>query len=166
MISLTRLYRFCGSHRLHCNALSDRENARIYGKCNNPYGHGHDYVLEVTASGPVDPVSGLLLPVAHLDRLVDDVVLRRFAHRNMNADLPEFAELVPTTENIALVITRLLQEHWDEYIYPPTARLARVFMRETDRNSFEVLLPVTSALAPSVRSREASQLEGFVTVHA
>jgi 6-pyruvoyltetrahydropterin/6-carboxytetrahydropterin synthase len=166
MTSLTRRYRFCGSHRLHCDALSESENARIYGKCNNPYGHGHDYLLEVTASGPVDPVSGLLLPVAHLDRLVDDVVLCRFAHRNMNVDLPEFAELVPTTENIALVITRLLQDHWAQYIYPPTAQLARVFMRETDRNSFEVLLPVTSTIPPGVRSREASRLERNVTVNA
>jgi len=166
MISLTRRYRFCGSHRLHCNALSERENARIYGKCNNPYGHGHDYLLDVTATGPVDPLSGLLLPVAHLDRLVDDIIISRFAHRNMNVDLPEFAHLVPTTENIALVITRLLQEHWTEYIYPPTARLARVFMRETDRNSFEVRLPVTTAIPPSKRAIEASQLEGIVTVNA
>ena len=97
-VLLTRRYRFCASHRLHSVLLSDMENARLYGKCNNPYGHGHDYTLSVTTSGPLDPIAGILFPVSHLDRLVDDHVIRRFAYRNFNVDVTEFEDVVPTTE--------------------------------------------------------------------
>jgi 6-pyruvoyltetrahydropterin/6-carboxytetrahydropterin synthase len=143
MITLTRSYRFAASHRLHSPLLSDAENNAIYGKCSNPFGHGHDYILEVTAAGPVDPASGCLLPLAALDRLVEEKVLRRFRNRNVNFDIPEFAHLVPTTENIALVIARLLAQHWAAYLPGSSARLARVHIQETARNSFEVLLPLT-----------------------
>jgi 6-pyruvoyltetrahydropterin/6-carboxytetrahydropterin synthase len=147
MITLTRLYRFPASHRLHSASLSDAENERVYGKCNNPFGHGHDYILEVTAAAPAAPATGRLVPIAALDLLVEEQVLRRIAHRNLNLDVPEFASLVPTTENIALTIAAFLGRHWDAYLGPGCARLARIYIQETPRNSFEVLLAATSRRA-------------------
>jgi 6-pyruvoyltetrahydropterin/6-carboxytetrahydropterin synthase len=143
MIGITRVYRFSASHRLHSPQLSDRENAEIFGKCNNPYGHGHDYVLSVTVNGEVDRRTGILIPVSALDRLVREKVLDLFSYRNINMDVPQFARLIPTTENIALVIAGLLQEHWAEYLGVERARLHRVHVQETERNGFEVLLPVS-----------------------
>jgi 6-pyruvoyltetrahydropterin/6-carboxytetrahydropterin synthase len=140
MTTVTRRYHFSASHRLHALELSDAENAHLYGKCNNPFGHGHDYTLEVTVSGPVDETNGLVLPLARLDALVHDRVLRLFASRNINLDVPQFAGLVPTTENIALVIADLIQNNWTEYVAGSPARLVRVHLQETERNGFEVLL--------------------------
>ena len=140
MMTLTRRYRFSASHRLHSPELTAAENAELYGKCNNPFGHGHDYILEITAAGEVDTFTGLILPVAKLDSLVQKIVLELFASRNINLDVPQFANLVPTTENIALVIARLLGEHWNAYLRNTRARLERIHIQETDRNSFEVLL--------------------------
>jgi 6-pyruvoyltetrahydropterin/6-carboxytetrahydropterin synthase len=153
MTTLTRLYRFSASHRLHSPALGEPENARLYGKCNNPFGHGHDYVLEVTTTGTVDPATGLILPLTKLDRLVQEKILQLFANRNLNLDVPEFAQLVPTTENIALTIARLLEQHWNTYLGPIAARLSRIHVQETDRNGFEVLLPVREQpSAPDLKS--------------
>lgn len=143
MTTLTRRYSFSASHRLHSPALGEPENARLYGKCNNPFGHGHNYVLEVTVAGPLDPRSGLLVPIDHLDRLVTIVVLNHFAYRNINLDLPEFENLVPTAENIAVVIANLLQRNWhlvSEFPTGPGRRLHRVHLQETDRNGFEIIL--------------------------
>ena len=100
---LTRRYRFSASHRLHSPAFSEDENRELYGKCSNPYGHGHDYVLEVIAEGTMDPVSGQVVHVPTLDRLVSEEVLQDFDHRYMNADLGEFKTMVPTSENIIRV---------------------------------------------------------------
>jgi 6-pyruvoyltetrahydropterin/6-carboxytetrahydropterin synthase len=138
MIAVTRLYRFSASHRLHIDSLSEEENDRLYGKCNNPYGHGHDYVLEVTCAGAVDETSGLIVPIAQLDRLVHEKVLGLVASRNINLDVPQFATLVPTTENLAIVIAGVLRSGWKEFI-PGGAQLRRVHVQETDRNGFEVL---------------------------
>lgn len=140
MLSLTRLYRFSASHRLHVPAFSPAENARLFGKCNNPYGHGHDYTLAVTVSGDPDPVTGLLLPLSLLDRLVDRQVLRSFAFRYINLELPQFQTRTATTENIALVIVDLLQQGWQDYLARTPAKLTRVHIQETERNSFEVLI--------------------------
>ena len=148
MTSLTRLYRFAASHRLHTPALSPAENARLFGKCNNPHGHGHDYILEVTVAGDVDPLTGMILPVATLDQLVHNRVLSVFAFRNINLDLPQFQTLTATTENIALVIAGLLQQHWSEYLNSASARLSRIYIQETERNGFEVLLPAPEPLGP------------------
>lgn len=150
MITLTRLYRFSASHRLHSPALSEAENARLYGKCNNPFGHGHDYVLEVTVGGTPDPRTGLLVPVSKLDRLVEEAVLRLFAHSNINLDVPQFARRVPTTENLVLVITELLLQNWDAYL-GASIRLERVHIQETARNGF--------GLSPRLNTEK-------VTVHA
>ena len=143
MTTLTRRYRFSASHRLHSPELTAAENAELYGKCNNPFGHGHDYTLEVTAAGEVDTFTGLILPIDQLDSLVEKKVLELFASRNINLDVPQFANLVPTTENIALVIADLLEEHWSSYLGNTRARLERIHIQETDRNSFEVLLQVS-----------------------
>jgi 6-pyruvoyltetrahydropterin/6-carboxytetrahydropterin synthase len=141
MTTLTRRYHFSASHRLHSSVLSAVENQRLYGKCNNPFGHGHDYILEVTAAGPIDSATGLILSRAALDRLVEEKILRIFANRNLNLDVPEFQSLVPTTENIALVIAAILERNWTTHLGDTaSARLRRVHLQETDRNGFEVLL--------------------------
>ena len=109
MISVTRRYRFPASHRLHASHLTDAQNRELYGKCNNPYGHGHDYILEVAAMGEIDPESGLIVPTGHLDRLVTEQALRLFAYRYINIDVPAFRVLAPTTENVLLYIADLLE---------------------------------------------------------
>jgi 6-pyruvoyltetrahydropterin/6-carboxytetrahydropterin synthase len=146
MTAITRLYRFSASHRLHSPVLSAAENSRLYGKCNNPFGHGHNYVLEVTVTGSMDERTGLLLPISKLDGLVQEAVLQRFAHRNINLDVPQFERLVPTTENLALVITDLLQQDWAAYLGGLPVRLDRVHIQETDRNGFEIVLPQTESV--------------------
>lgn len=138
MIFVTSRYHFSASHRLYLPDLSEAENEQLYGKCNNPFGHGHDYVLDVTAQGGTDPATGQVVLRHELDRLVREQVLDIFEHRNINLDLSQFERLVPTTENIALVIMDLLQRHWSAYISGP-ARLRGVHIQETDRNGFEVL---------------------------
>lgn len=142
--TVTRRYRFSASHRLHISQLNEEENTRLYGKCNNPFGHGHNYVLEVTAEGPVDSETGLTIRLAELDRLVEEHVLRLFRDRNINLDLAQFQEIVPTTENIAVVIAELLRENWETYI-SGSGRLCRVQVQETDRNGFEIWLPSEAA---------------------
>ena len=136
MVSLTRRYPFSASHRLHSDALSDSENVQLYGKCNNPFGHGHDYVLGVTVSGRVDTETGLLVSLARLDELVEIEVLRIFRFANVNLDIPQFASLVPTTENIVAVITTILMDNWAAYLGRTTARLRAVRIQETPRNGF------------------------------
>jgi 6-pyruvoyltetrahydropterin/6-carboxytetrahydropterin synthase len=132
LIRLTRLYRFCASHRLHAAAFSDAENRALYGKCNNPHGHGHDYVLEVSVRGPVDPESGRVADLAALDALVREQVLEAFDHRDLNAEVPAFATCVPTTENLALEIQARLKDRW------AGPRLDRIRIQETKRNSLEL----------------------------
>jgi 6-pyruvoyltetrahydropterin/6-carboxytetrahydropterin synthase len=153
MTCLTRRYRFSASHRLHSPELSVAENARLYGKCNHAFGHGHDYTLAVSVAGPVDAVTGLLLPIATLDRLVDESVVRLFANRNINLDLAEFATVVPTTENIASYIVSLLQQQWSAYVNDAGVQLTRVDVQETDRNGFSILVR-TPAAGSKVRHSE------------
>jgi 6-pyruvoyltetrahydropterin/6-carboxytetrahydropterin synthase len=144
MTTLTRRYHFAASHRLHSDALSAAENARIFGKCNNPHGHGHDYTLEVTVAAEPDSSSGLVVPIAALDRLVNHRIVRLLAYRNLNLNVPQFAGLIPTTENLAIVIARILEQHWSELSAISHARLHRVHIQETARNSFEFLVPQVS----------------------
>lgn len=129
---LTRRYRFSASHRLDVPALSPEENRRLFGKCNNPYGHGHDYVLEITVEGAPD-WSGQIVRRAALDALVQERILQRLDHRNLNTDVSELATRVPTTENLAEAIREMLEKEWTL-----AARLARVRVAETDRNIFEL----------------------------
>jgi 6-pyruvoyltetrahydropterin/6-carboxytetrahydropterin synthase len=137
MTALTRRYKFASSHRLHSPRLSDAENANMYGKCNNPWGHGHDYVLEVTVTGPVNPDTSRVLSPTRLDDYVRENVLDAFDHRDMNRDIPEFrADCVPTAENIAIVIRNMLQRDWSTHF--GGAVLHRIRIQETRRNSVEL----------------------------
>ena len=138
MIRVTRKYRFSASHRLHAPGLSDAENAGLYGKCNNPYGHGHDYELEVSARGPLDPGSGRAINPAALDRLVEQQVLGPFDHRYLNTESAAFQQAVPTTENLAREIYARLQSSWNSAFPAPWPVLDKVRIAETPRNIFEV----------------------------
>ncbi|PYT31368.1 MAG: 6-pyruvoyl tetrahydrobiopterin synthase [Acidobacteria bacterium] len=138
MIRVTRKYRFSASHRLHAAGLSDDENAGLYGKCNNPYGHGHDYEIEVSARGPLEPRSGRAIDPAALDRLVEEQVLRPFDHRYLNIESAAFQKAVPTTENLAREIYSRLQTRWNSAFPGPWPVLDKVRIAETPRNIFEV----------------------------
>jgi 6-pyruvoyltetrahydropterin/6-carboxytetrahydropterin synthase len=133
VIELTRHYRFPAAHVLRSPQLTAAENERVYGKCANPAGHGHDYGLEVTVAGPVDAETGRILAPELLDRIVEERVLRRFGYRMLNED-PLFAALVPTAENIARVVHDSLEVPISER---STARLRRVRVIETRRNTFD-----------------------------
>ena len=137
MFRVTRSYRFAASHRLHAPQLSDEENGAIYGKCNNPFGHGHNYILEVTARGPVDN-SGRAVDPALLDGLVERQVLAEFSHRNLNEDINSFQRQVPTSENLAVEICRRLKDNWPAIFPGEWPKLDRVRIAETARNIFEV----------------------------
>jgi 6-pyruvoyltetrahydropterin/6-carboxytetrahydropterin synthase len=127
---LTRRYRFSASHRLHSADMSAAENLATYGKCNNPYGHGHNYNLEVTVSGPVDPATGMVCNLVDLDGFVEREVLSRYHLQNLNT-VQEFAQLVPTTENLSVEIFEILQRGFQK------AHLEGVRLEETMMNSFE-----------------------------
>ena len=134
---LSRRYLFSASHRLHSDAMSDDENRVTYGKCNNPYGHGHNYILEVTVAGEVDPATGMVYDLAALDRMVEQDVIERFDHLHLNMDVDAFRNLVPTTENLCIEIYNLLQATLKANGQPGSARLDRVRLEETNSNSFE-----------------------------
>lgn len=138
-MKLTRRYRFSASHRLHAPCLSEHENAELYGKCNNPFGHGHNYAIEVQIAGPVDPRTGLVVDGLRMDQLVHRVVIDAFDHRNLNADVAEFRESVPTSENLAVEAGRRLQSAWrEEFGSAPV--LEKIRIHETARNIFEMSL--------------------------
>src|SRR5271154_1946549 len=128
--SLTRRYRFVASHRLHRAGLSGAEDQRVDGKCNNPYGHGHNYVVEVTMGGPVDASTGMIANLGELDPFVEREVIEAFDYKYLNEEVAEFQALVPTTENVCREIYRRLAKF-------PAARLERVRIEETSKNSFE-----------------------------
>lgn len=136
MIRMTESFEFSAAHRLHCPELSEAENQRLFGKCGNPAGHGHNYVLDVTIEGEPDAQSGLLLEEGVFERIVHECVIERFDHRHLNVDCPEFAQLNPSVENIARVIFDLLAPHFPAptHIRP---RLARVRVWETPKTSAE-----------------------------
>jgi 6-pyruvoyltetrahydropterin/6-carboxytetrahydropterin synthase len=137
MVYLTRRYRFAASHRLHNDALSAEENARFYGKCNNLYGHGHNYVLEVTVVGEVDPDTGMVYDLVALDRAVESEVIEPFDHTHLNLDVENFRTRVPTTENLCIEIYNLLHEKLKRYGPFGSARLDSVRLEETSSNFFE-----------------------------
>ena len=137
MVYLTRRYRFSAAHRLHTEALSAEENARVYGKCNNPLGHGHNYVLEVTVAGRVDPATGMVCDLGFLDAVVDEEVIGRFDEVHLNLDTENFRERVPTAENICLEAYRLLQSRLDGAGPGGDVRLDRIRLEETNSNSIE-----------------------------
>jgi 6-pyruvoyltetrahydropterin/6-carboxytetrahydropterin synthase len=127
---LTRRYRFCASHRLHSDEMSEDENRATYGKCNNPHGHGHNYTVEVTVSGPVDAQTGMVCNLADLDAFVDAHILERYDHQNLSL-LAEFRTSVPTTENLCISIYEIVKRGFSQ------AHLDNVRIEETMKNSFE-----------------------------
>lgn len=127
---LTRRYRFSSSHRLNSADMTAEENLATYGKCNNPHGHGHNYALEVTVSGPVDASTGMVCNLVDLDGFVEREVLSRYHLENLNMR-QEFTKLVPTTENLSIVIYEILQRGFKK------AHLDGVRLEETMMNSFE-----------------------------
>ncbi len=134
---LSRRYLFSASHRLHNPELSEEENRTIYGKCNNPYGHGHNYLLEVTVSGPVEVTTGMVLNLAELDAAVEQEVLARFDHQNLNLCTEYFGRHVPTSENFCVLIYRLLCARWSRDPSLAATRLDKVRLEETRNNAFE-----------------------------
>jgi 6-pyruvoyltetrahydropterin/6-carboxytetrahydropterin synthase len=127
---LSRRYLFSASHRLHSEFMTDEENKSTYGKCNNPYGHGHNYIVEVTVSGQVDGQTGMVCNLVDLDHFMQKKVLARYDHENLNT-LQEFAQEVPTTENLCIHIYEIVQRGFTH------AHLERVKLEETLMNSFE-----------------------------
>jgi 6-pyruvoyltetrahydropterin/6-carboxytetrahydropterin synthase len=123
---------------LHSRALTDEENRDTYGKCNNPYGHGHNYEVELTVRGTVDPVTGRVVDLARLDDLAEKQFLAPFRHRNLNEEVPAFRTTVPTTENLGLEINRRLRQAWPEAFPSGGPILEMVRIRETDRNICEI----------------------------
>ena len=140
MIRLTRRYHFSASHRLHARELSESQNRELYGKCNNPLGHGHDYVVEVSARGPLDPLSSRVIDTGALDQLVRQEVLEAFEHKNLNVEVPEFAQVVPTSENLGIEVARRLRLHWKEHFPGEWPQLDRIRIAETPRNTFELVV--------------------------
>lgn len=108
VIELTQCFEFSASHRLHVASLGDEENARTFGKCNNPNGHGHNYVIEVTVAGPPDEKTGAVLPLPWLEKIVKERVIDVLDHKHLNQDTAEFAALNPSVENIARVVWGML----------------------------------------------------------
>jgi 6-pyruvoyltetrahydropterin/6-carboxytetrahydropterin synthase len=127
---LSRRYLFSASHRLHSEEMSAEENQVTFGKCNNPYGHGHNYIVEVTVSGQVDAQTGMVCNLADLDGFMRKEVLARYGHEHLNT-MKEFAQEVPTTENLCIQIYEIVQRGF------PHGHLERVRLEETMMNSFE-----------------------------
>lgn len=131
MLTITRSYEFAASHRLHVPELTHEENIELFGKCNNPNGHGHNYVLEITISGEPDPQTGMIADLGEIDRVVEELVVNRYDHKNLNLDIEEFSGKNTTSEVVAQAIFDRLNGH-----VPGT--LERVRLYETARNIFEV----------------------------
>jgi 6-pyruvoyltetrahydropterin/6-carboxytetrahydropterin synthase len=129
-IELGRRYHFAASHRLHSAKMTEEENSRVYGKCNNLYGHGHNYTLEVRFSGAVDPATGMIANLADLDAFVSERVVEPFDHHSLQDDVAVFRYTVPTTENLCIEIFQRLKSF-------PAAKLETVRVEETSNNSFE-----------------------------
>jgi 6-pyruvoyltetrahydropterin/6-carboxytetrahydropterin synthase len=135
---LSRRYHFSASHRLNTDAFDAERNRAVFGKCNNPHGHGHNYTVQITLSGEVDPATGMVCDLAELDAFAREHVLRRFEHANLNT-LECFRGRVSTTENLTVEIYRIFQDF-------NAARLERVHVEETSNNSFDYT--GDAALAP------------------
>jgi len=125
-----RRYMLSASHRLHADSLSEAENRTTYGKCNNPHGHGHNYVVEVLVGGDVDRETGMVVNMATLDETVQTAVMERFDHTNLNFD-PLFVNQVPTTENLTKAVFDFLKDAL------PAGKLEYVRVEETENNFFE-----------------------------
>ena len=132
MVCLTRCLDFAAAHRLHAPGLSHSENLAVFGKCNNANGHGHNYGVEVTVIGEPDPITGMIVDLVALDKVLDTEIMQRYDHKHLNDDTDDFATTNPTSENLTIAIWRHLESK-----IPAPARLQKVVVRETERNFFE-----------------------------
>lgn len=130
-ISAFRRAHFNAAHRLHNPKWSDEKNREVFGLCNNPNYHGHNYELEVKVSGPIDPNTGMVIDLGWLAKLIREQIENRFDHKNLNLDTEEFKDLIPTAENICVVIWGILREHI------PSTHSLTVRLYETARNYVE-----------------------------
>ena len=128
MVRLSQRFEFAAAHRLHSPALSDQENLRTFGKCSNPHGHGHNYELQVTLAGEPRP-DGSIVDIPAFERTVAQTVVDRLDHKNLNVEVPEFKDVIPTVENIAKVIYQMLKPNFAA----DRARLASVTVWETPK---------------------------------
>ncbi|XP_028991082.1 6-pyruvoyl tetrahydrobiopterin synthase [Betta splendens] len=125
---ITRVQSFSACHRLHSIHLSDEDNKDVYGKCNNPYGHGHNYKVEVTVRGKIDRLTGMVMNLTDLKKCIEDVIMVPLDHKNLDKDVPYFANVVSTTENLAVYI-------WDNMVKAmPPNMLYEIKIHETDKN--------------------------------
>lgn len=129
MVYLTRRVEFCASHRLHSPAFSDSENHRLYGRCNNENGHGHNYQMEVTVCGHVAADTGMIMDLKRLKDLIDREIVDRVDHKNINVDVDFMQEVIPTAENMIVSFWQLLEPHMPEGV-----RLYEIRLWETDNN--------------------------------
>jgi 6-pyruvoyltetrahydropterin/6-carboxytetrahydropterin synthase len=132
MIYLSRRVTFSMGHRLHNAAFTDEHNRRLYGKCNNPNGHGHQYTVEATFAGEIDPATGFSANLAQIDEVLRREIVERFDHFDFDRDFPQFERVVSSGENLARVFWDLIAPH-----FPPEAPLIRLRVEETEKNSFE-----------------------------
>ena len=137
-VYLSRKYGFSATHRLHAAALTDEENRAVYGKCNNPHGHGHNYEVEITVAGPVDTVTGRVVSLDALDALAARVVVDPLRYRNLNEEVAAFQTTVPTTENLTFEVDRRLRAAWAGTFPSGAPRLEKIRIWETERNICEV----------------------------
>jgi 6-pyruvoyltetrahydropterin/6-carboxytetrahydropterin synthase len=137
---LSRRYHLSASHRLHSATFTNEENRVAYGKCNNPHGHGHNYIIEVAFTGPVDPITGMVCDLAALDTFAQENLLDTFDHQNLNT-LEAFRDQVSTTENFTIEVFRIFKNF-------PHAKLTRVHIEETSNNSFEYTESVEKGRTP------------------
>ena len=125
---ITRRLTFSAAHRLHSDKISEEENRRVFGKCNHPNGHGHNYTLEVTVAGPIDSTTGMVFNLTELKQVMTDVIDHDIDHKNLNLDVPAFKNLNPTAENIAAVLWDLMAKRL------PKGMLHEVRLIETENN--------------------------------
>jgi len=137
--SITRRYKFAAMHRLHSDRLSEEDNWKVFGKCNNPNGHGHNYVILVTVAGAIQERTGLATDVETLDRVVRETVVARFDHHDLNRD-PAFADKTTTGENLAILIWDLLADKI------PAGRLVNIGVVETRDNYFDYAGPAAAGV--------------------
>ena len=131
MVTVTRRLKFNAAHRVHNPALSEEENRRTFGKCNNPYGHGHNYTLDVSVAGEVDPNTGYVFDLSRLKELVGREVVEVVDHHNLNVDVPFMKDVIPTAENLILQVWRILEGKM------APAHLVRLVLWETENNYVE-----------------------------
>lgn len=133
MIYITRKFHFSASHKVHNPAWSDEENFRVYGKCSNPNGHGHNYVLEVTVAGEIDPAIGYVMDLKELNTLIEDFLMVKVDHKNLNTDVDFLNGINPTTENIVVAFWNQVEKH----IKTQSRKLYSMRLFETEKNIVE-----------------------------